>query len=110
MSATCTGSSRLSVVRSIRMRKLVKTRRRGKSVKVQKWVTQTKEFRQTGVLRPVWDHCESKIALKLPVKHFNGKQVKFTHSAAGNASLLPVSATGAIKLPKVKAKKRPKKK
>ncbi|MGH2959120.1 MAG: hypothetical protein ACRDKE_05910, partial [Solirubrobacterales bacterium] len=66
----------------------------------------TKTVKRNGVLALSGATCVSTLALKLPVKYLNGKKVSVTFTAAGNASLQPISTTAKFKLPKVKIKKK----
>ena len=102
----CTGASTLQATRTYYVKKTVKV----KGKKVKKMVKKSKTYSSSGALTLVGENCVSTLSLKLSVKYFNGKKVKFTHSAAGNASLQPASATSTFKLPKVKAKKKSAKK
>lgn len=97
-SEACAGATTASVKRTYYTYKRVGKKR--------KKVKKTKTYKKNGVLVASGNDCVSTAALKLSVKFFNGKKVKVTFTAAGNASLQPVSAIGSIKLPKVKVKKK----
>lgn len=98
----CAGTATLTAQRSYYTHKTVKV----KGKKVKKKVKKIKTYSATGPLALAGESCVSTLSLKLAVKYFNGKKVRFTHSAAGNGSIQAFSAANKFKLPKVKAKKK----
>jgi alpha-tubulin suppressor-like RCC1 family protein len=98
----CTGATRASVKYSYTSFKTVKSKGKKKRKKIKK----TKTVKKNGVLGLSGATCVSTLALKLPVKYLNAKKVTVIYTAAGNASLQPISTSTKFKLPKVKIKKK----
>jgi alpha-tubulin suppressor-like RCC1 family protein len=98
----CNGTATLSAARSYFTYKTVKL----KGKKVRKRVKKTTTYKKSAPVTLVGETCVSTVSLKLPVKFFNGKKLKFTHTTTGNGSIRGVTKTKTIKLPKVKSAKK----
>jgi alpha-tubulin suppressor-like RCC1 family protein len=97
----CTGATSASVKYKYTTFKTVKKKR--------KKVKRTKTIKAASTLSLSGANCVSTLSLKLPVKYLNAKKVTVAVTAAGNASLQPISTSASYKLPKVKVKKKKKK-
>lgn len=100
-SEACVGAASAAASYSVIKLKTVKV----KGKKQRKRVKQRKTITKKGSLALTSDVCSSTLALRLPVRYFNGRKVKITLKATGNGSLSPVSKTLSVKLAKVKSAK-----
>ncbi len=77
----CTGPTGANTSYSYSTYKKVKGKKKKKKVK------KTKRIKKAGTYVLTGNDCTSTIALKLPVKYFNGKKAKVGFNTAGNGSL-----------------------